>query len=59
MEGGFGMDKVVMLKISKKGDKGFHIASVPSRKLKQLALDTHRSWSLEGLESDWLVLRSH
>lgn len=52
------MYNVIRLKISKKGDKGFRIASVPSRKLKRLALDKNRSWSLEGLENDWLVLYS-
>ena len=56
---GVGVDNVIMLKISQKGDKGFRIASVPSRKLKRMALDKHRFWSLEGLESDWLVLHSY
>ena len=49
------VDKVVMLKISKKGDKGFRIESVPIRKLRLLAVDKHRVWSLEG---DFLVLHS-
>ena len=50
------MEKTVMLKISKKGDKGFAVCSVPSIKLKKLALDKHRFWSLEG---DFLILRSY
>ena len=53
---GYFMTKTVMLKISKKGDKGFQVCSVPLRKLKQLATDKHRFWSLEG---DFLVLHSY
>lgn len=45
-----------MLKISKKGDKGFRIESVPTRKLKRMASDKHRFWSVEG---DFLVLKSY
>ena len=45
-----------MLKISKKGDKGFQVCSVPLRKLKSMAGDKHRPWSVEG---DFLVLRSY
>jgi hypothetical protein len=50
------MNKTVMLKVSKKGDKGFQVCSVPVRKLQLLAVDKHRFWSLEG---DFLVLRSY
>ncbi len=50
------MGETVMLKVSKKGDKGFYVASVPLRKLKLLASEKHRFWSLEG---DFLVLRSY
>ena len=56
MDGGICMDKTVMLKISKKGDKGFQVCSVPVSKLRLLALDKHRFWSLEG---DFLVLKSY
>lgn len=48
--------ETVMLKISKKGDKGFQVCSVPLQKLKKLASDKHRFWSLEG---DFLVLHSY
>jgi hypothetical protein len=44
-----------MLKISKKGDKAYRISSVPTKKLKELANDQHRFWSIEG---DFLVLKS-
>ena len=50
------MNKTVMLKISKKGDKGFRVSSVPLRKLKLLAEDNHKFWVLEG---DFLVLKSY
>ena len=50
------MGETIILKIAKKGDKGFRIESVPSRKLKLMASDKHRFWSLEG---DFLVLRSY
>jgi len=50
------MNKVVMLKVSKKGDKGFRVESVPIRKLRLLAVDKHRFWKLEG---DFLVLESY
>ena len=50
------MDKTVLLKISKKGDKGFRIDSVPLQKLKVLADDKHRFWFLEG---EFLVLKSY
>jgi hypothetical protein len=50
------MDKTVMLKISKKGDKGFQVCSVPVRKLRLMATDEHRHWKLEG---DFLVLKSY
>jgi len=50
------MNKTVMLKISAKGDKGFQVCSVPLKKLKTLAFDNHKSWSLEG---DFLVLHSY
>jgi hypothetical protein len=50
------MNKTVMLKVSKKGDKGFQVCSVPVKKLKLMACDSHKSWSLEG---DFLVLRSY
>ena len=48
--------ETVMLKLSKKGDKGFQVCSVPLQKLKHLASDKHRFWSLEG---DFLVLHSY
>ena len=50
------MQETVMLKVSKKGDKGFQVCSVPMKKLNKLASDKHRFWSLEG---DFLVLRSY
>jgi hypothetical protein len=50
------MEKTVMLKVSRKGDKGFQVASVPLRKLRLLASDKHRFWSLDG---DFLVLHSY
>ena len=49
------MRKTVMLKVSKKGDKGFRVESVPMRKLRLLAVDNCRVWSLEG---EFLVLHS-
>lgn len=49
------MINTVMLKISAKGDKGFQVVSVPLRKLRLLAVDKHRSWSLKG---DFLILYS-
>ena len=45
-----------MFKISKKGDKGFRIESVPIRKLRLLAADNHRFWRLDGY---FLVLESY
>jgi len=48
--------ETVILKLSKKGDKGFQVCSVPLLKLKRLASDKHRFWSLEG---DFLVLHSY
>ncbi len=48
--------ETVMLKISKKGDKGFQVASVPLRKVEKSASDKHRFWSLEG---EFLVLHSY
>ncbi len=50
------MTETVILKISKKGDKGFQVCSVPVRKLKQLSSNKKRFWSLEG---DFLVLQSY
>ena len=50
------MDKVLMLKISKKGVKGFCVCSVAKRKLDLMAVDEHRCWYVEG---DFLVLRSY
>jgi hypothetical protein len=50
------MDKTVMLKVSKKGDKGFQVSSVPLKKLKLLANDKKRFWTLEG---EFLVLKSY
>jgi hypothetical protein len=50
------MDKTVMLKISKKWDKGFQVCSVPLRKLRLMAADERRHWKLEG---DFLVLKSY
>lgn len=48
--------KTVMLKVSKKGEKGFCVCSVPLKKLNLLADDKHRFWRLEG---DFLVLQSY
>jgi len=48
-------DKVSLI-ISKKGDKGFQVYSVPKLKLKQLATKEHRHWRLEG---DFLILTSY
>ena len=56
MDGGNCLDKTVMLKISAKGDKGFQVCSVPFKKLKLMAVEKHRFWSLEG---DFLVLHSY
>jgi hypothetical protein len=53
---GYFMAETVILKVSKKGDKGFQVSSVPLQKLKRLASDEHRFWSLEG---DFLVLKSY
>ena len=50
------MTETIMLKLSKKGDKGIQIYSVPLRKLKRIASLKHRFWSLEG---DFLVLHSY
>ena len=50
------LNETVMLKISKKGDKGYQVCSVPFRKLKRLSEDKHRFWFVEG---DFLVLRSY
>jgi hypothetical protein len=47
-------DKVVSLFSA--SDTGFQVCSVPVQKLKQLASDKHRHWSLEG---DFLVLHSY
>jgi hypothetical protein len=53
---GIFLKNTVMLKISKKGDKGYRISSVPTKKLKKLANDQHRFWSIDG---DFLVLNSY
>jgi hypothetical protein len=50
------LNETVMLKIAKKGEKGYQVSSVPLQKLKRLANDKHRFWSLEG---DFLVLKSY
>ena len=50
------MNKMVRLRISRKGVDGFQIGSVSMRKLRLLAVDEHRFWSLEG---DFLVLKSY
>jgi hypothetical protein len=50
------MGETVLLKISKKGDKGFQVCSVPLQKVKRMASDKHRFWSIEG---DFLVLHSY
>ncbi len=55
MDGVIDME-TVMLKVSKKGDKGFQVCSVPMKKLKRLAADKHRFWSLKG---DFLILNSY
>jgi hypothetical protein len=54
--GGFCLQEKVLLKVSKKGDKGFQVCSVPLVKLKRLASAGHRFWRLEG---DFLVLESY
>jgi hypothetical protein len=43
----------IILKVSKKGAKGFQISSVPVKKLKSASFLDVRSWSLEG---DFIVL---
>ena len=48
------MQKTVLLKISTR--KGSRIESVPLKKLKLLAADKHKFWSLEG---DFLILKSY
>jgi hypothetical protein len=51
------MNKTIMLKVSKKGDKGSQVCSVPLRKLKLVASDNQRhTWQLQG---DFLVLNSY
>jgi hypothetical protein len=45
-----------MLKLSKKGNKGYQVCSIPLQKLKRSASDKHRFWSIEG---DFLVLKSY
>ena len=50
------MNKTIMLKISAKGDKGFQVCSVPAKKLKSMAVEKHKFWSLEG---EFLVLKSY
>jgi len=50
------MTETVILKISKKGDKGYQVCSVPMQKLRKLASDKHRFWTLEG---DFIVLHSY
>jgi hypothetical protein len=56
MDGVNCVDKTVMLKISAKGDKGFQVCSVPVKKLRLMAVDKHRFWSLDG---DFLVLKAY
>lgn len=48
----FCMD-IIILKVSKKGDKGFQICSVPMKKLRRMVYMRNRSWRLKG---DFLVL---
>jgi hypothetical protein len=45
----------IMLKVSRKGVKGYQISSVPLRKLKAGSVLSVRSWSLVG---DFLVLHA-
>jgi hypothetical protein len=45
----------ILLKIAKKGEKGYHVASVPMKKLKRLAKGNQRFWNLEG---EFLILQS-
>jgi hypothetical protein len=45
----------VMLKVSKKGDKGYCVCSVPLKKLKASGLLKRRLWSLK---CDFIVLKS-
>jgi hypothetical protein len=54
--GGFTMQDKVSLIVSKKGDKGFQVYSVPKLKLKELATKEHRHWRLEG---DFLILTAY
>ena len=49
------MPKVVLLKISKKGEKGFEISSVPMKKLIKASKERQKWWELEG---DFLFLRT-
>jgi hypothetical protein len=54
--GDFTMQDKVSLIISKKGNKGFQVYSVPKLKLKKLATKEHRFWRLEG---DFLILTAY
>lgn len=49
------MPRVVLLKITQKGEKGFQISSVPMKKLSELAKERFRSWELQG---EFLFLRT-
>jgi hypothetical protein len=54
--GDLSMQDKISLIISKKGDKGFQVYSVPKLKLKKLASNEHRNWRLEG---DFLILTAY
>jgi len=49
------MPKVVLLKISLKGKRGYRIESVPMKKLTRLSKERQRWWELQG---DFLFLRT-
>jgi hypothetical protein len=48
--------ETVILKVSKKSDKGSVCYSVPVKKLSRMASDKHRFWSLEN---GFIVLHSY
>jgi len=49
------MPKVVLLKISRKGEKGFQVCSVPMKKLTRISKERQKWWELQG---DFLFLRT-
>lgn len=50
------MNKMVKLRVARKGIDGFQICSIPLCKLRLLAVDEHRFWRLDG---DFLILESY